>query len=158
MNHILSLSLNGEPVQVLAAASDSLLDVLREKLDFTGAKRSCDSGDCGTCTVLLDGQPVRACLTCALTVEGREVVTVEGLSQDGRLTPLQEAFKQHGGTQCGYCTPGMIVTASALLRGNPHPRREEIAQAMSGNLCRCGCYEEITQAILDVAEHGEGKG
>jgi len=155
MTHILSFQLNGAPVQALAKPSDSLLDVLRERLDVTSPKRGCDSGDCGACTVLLEGKAVRACLTCALTVEGKQVVTVEGLSQDGKLQPLQEAFVAHGGSQCGFCTSGMLVSATALLAKNPHPQRHEIAQEMSGNLCRCGCYEEITQAILDTARKGE---
>lgn len=155
MTHILSFHLNGAPVQALVKPSDSLLDVLREKLDVTSPKRGCDSGDCGACTVLLDGKTVRACLTCALTVEGKQVVTVEGLAHNGRLQPLQEAFVAHGSSQCGFCTPGMIVTAAALLEKNPHPQRQEIAQEMSGNLCRCGCYEEITQAILATARKGD---
>lgn len=155
MNHILSFHLNGSPVQALVSPSDSLLDVLREKLDVTSPKRGCDSGDCGACTVLLDGTAVRACLTCALTVEGKQVVTVEGLSQDGKLQPLQESFVSHGGSQCGFCTSGMLISATALLAKNLHPQRQEIAQEMSGNLCRCGCYEEITQAILDTARKGD---
>ncbi len=155
MTHILTFQLNGSPVQALATSTDSLLDVLREKLDVTSPKRGCDSGDCGACTVLLDGRPVRACLTCALTVEGREVVTVEGLSRDGRLQPLQEAFMVHGASQCGYCTSGMLISATALLAKNPHPARREIARGMAGNLCRCGCYEEITHAILATAEEDE---
>ncbi|MBU4276331.1 MAG: (2Fe-2S)-binding protein [Proteobacteria bacterium] len=155
MTHILSFQLNGAPVQALVKPSDSLLDVLREKLDVTSPKRGCDSGDCGACTVLLEGKAVRACLTCALTVENKQVVTVEGLSQDGKLQPLQEAFMAHGGSQCGYCTSGMLISATALLAKSPHPQRQDIAQEMSGNLCRCGCYEEITQAILDTARKGE---
>jgi aerobic-type carbon monoxide dehydrogenase small subunit (CoxS/CutS family) len=155
MTHILTFQLNGLPVQALATSTDSLLDVLREKLDVTSPKRGCDSGDCGACTVLLDGRPVRACLTCALIVEGKEVVTVEGLGRDGRLRPLQEAFMAHGATQCGYCTPGMLISAAALLKKNPHPARQEIAREMAGNLCRCGCYEEITRAVLATAEEEE---
>ncbi|MCB2190051.1 MAG: (2Fe-2S)-binding protein [Deltaproteobacteria bacterium] len=155
MTHILSFTLNGAPVQALVKPSDSLLDVLRERLDVTSPKRGCDSGDCGACTVLLEGKAVRACLTCALTVEGKQVITVEGLSQNGKLQPLQEAIISHGGTQCGFCTSGMLISATALLAKSPHPQRQEIAEEMSGNLCRCGCYEEITQAILDTARKGE---
>ena len=155
MTYILSFNLNGSLVQALASSTDSLLDVLREKLDVTSPKRGCDSGDCGACTVLLEGRPVRACLTCALTVEGKEVVTVEGLNQDGRLRPLQKAFMTHGATQCGYCTPGMLISATALLDQSPHPERGEVAREMAGNLCRCGCYEEITHAILATAEENE---
>jgi carbon-monoxide dehydrogenase small subunit len=155
MTHILTFRLNGAPVQALATSTDSLLDVLREKLDVTSPKRGCDSGDCGACTVMLDGRPVRACLTCALTVEGKEVVTVEGLSRNGRLMPLQEAFVAHGASQCGYCTSGMLISATALLAKNPHPARPEISREMAGNLCRCGCYDEITSAVLAAADKDE---
>lgn len=155
MAHILSFQLNGVPVQTLVKSTDSLLDVLREKMDVTSPKRGCESGDCGACTILLEGRSVRACLTLALTVEGKQVLTVESLAQDGPLQPLQEAFVAHGASQCGYCTSGMLISATALLKKNPHPQRQEIASEMAGNLCRCGCYEEITQAILATAEKGD---
>lgn len=151
MKQILSFTLNGSPVDVIATATETLLDVLREKLGVTGPKRGCDDGDCGTCTVLIDGEPVRSCLTIALTVQGKEVLTVEGLSADGELHPLQKAFHEHGAFQCGFCTPGMLMSAKALLDSNPNPSRDEIRLYMSGNLCRCGGYEEVVEAIQAVA-------
>jgi aerobic carbon-monoxide dehydrogenase small subunit len=151
MKQILSFTLNGSPVDVVVTPTETLLDVLREKLGVTGPKRGCDDGDCGTCTVLLDGEPVRSCLTIALTVDGREVLTVEGLSVNGDLHPLQKAFHEHGAFQCGFCTPGMLMSAKALLDHNPNPSRTEIREYMSGNLCRCGSYEEIIEAIQAVA-------
>lgn len=151
MKQILSFTLNGSPVDVVVTATETLLDVLREKLGVTGPKRGCDDGDCGTCTVLIDGQPVRSCLTIALTVQGKSVLTVEGLSADGNLHPLQKAFHEHGAFQCGFCTPGMLMSAKALLDSNPHPSRDEIRLYMSGNLCRCGSYEEVIEAIQAVA-------
>jgi aerobic-type carbon monoxide dehydrogenase small subunit (CoxS/CutS family) len=151
MKQILSFVLNGSPVDVVVTPTETLLDVLREKLGVTGPKRGCDDGDCGTCTVLIDGQPVRSCLTIALTVGGKSVLTVEGLSQNGDLHPLQKAFHEHGAVQCGFCTPGMLVTAKALLDTYPNPTRDEIRGYMSGNLCRCGSYEEIVEAIQAVA-------
>ena len=156
MKQILSFTLNGSPVDVVATPTETLLDVLREKLGVTGPKRGCDDGDCGTCTVLIDGEPVRSCLTIALTVAGKEVLTVEGLSVDGELHPLQKAFHEHGAFQCGFCTPGMLMSAKALLDHNPNPSRDEIRLYMSGNLCRCGSYEEVVEAIQAVA-NGEYK-
>jgi carbon-monoxide dehydrogenase small subunit len=149
--HVLSFILNGLPVDVLAKPTDTLLDVLRENLRVTGPKRGCDDGDCGACTVLIDGEPVRSCLTIALTVTGKEVMTVEGLSKNGKLHPLQQAFHELGAFQCGFCTPGMLMSAKSLLGKNPNPNREEIVEHMSGNLCRCGSYEEVIEAIQAVA-------
>jgi carbon-monoxide dehydrogenase small subunit len=151
MKQILSFTLNGSQVDVVATATETLLDVLREKLGVTGPKRGCDDGDCGTCTVLIDGEPVRSCLTIALTVQGKDVLTVEGLSVNGELHPLQKAFHEHGAFQCGFCTPGMLMSAKALLDSNPDPSRDEIRLYMSGNLCRCGSYEEVIEAIQAVA-------
>ena len=151
MKQILSFVLNGSAVDVIATPTETLLDVLREKLGVTGPKRGCDDGDCGTCTVLIDGEPIRSCLTIALTVAGKEVLTVEGLSVDGNLHPLQKAFHEHGAFQCGFCTPGMLMSAKALLEENPNPSRDEIRTYMSGNLCRCGSYEEVIEAIQAVA-------
>jgi len=151
MKQILSFVLNGSAVDVIATPTETLLDVLREKLGVTGPKRGCDDGDCGTCTVLIDGEPIRSCLTIALTVAGKEVLTVEGLSVDGNLHPLQKAFHEHGAFQCGFCTPGMLMSAKALLEENPNPSRDEIRTYMSGNLCRCGSYEEVVEAIQAVA-------
>ena len=151
MKQILSFTLNGSEVDVIVTPTETLLDVLREKLGVTGPKRGCDDGDCGTCTVLIDGEPVRSCLTIALTVQGKNVLTVEGLTVDGDLHPLQKAFYEHGAFQCGFCTPGMLMSAKALLDSNPNPSRDEIRVYMSGNLCRCGSYEEVVEAIQAVA-------
>ena len=151
MKQILSFTLNGSEVDVIVTPTETLLDVLREKLGVTGPKRGCDDGDCGTCTVIIDGEPVRSCLTIALTVQGKSVLTVEGLSVDGDMHPLQKAFHEHGAFQCGFCTPGMLMSAKALLDSNPNPSRDEIRIYMSGNLCRCGGYEEIVEAIQAVA-------
>jgi carbon-monoxide dehydrogenase small subunit len=156
MKHILSFTLNGSPVDVLVKPTETLLDVLREQLGVIAPKRGCDSGDCGTCTVLIDGEPIRSCLTIALTVAGKEIVTVEGLSIDGELHPLQKAFHERGASQCGFCTPGMLMSAKALLDKNPNPSDNEIVDFMSGNLCRCGTYVEVAEAIQAVSS-GERK-
>lgn len=151
MKHILSFTLNGTPVDVLVTPTESLLDILREKLGVTGPKRGCDDGECGACTVLVDGAPTRACLTLGLTVSGRNVMTVEGLMVGTALHPLQKAFHEHGAFQCGFCTSGMLMSAKALLDTNPKPSRAEIRAHMSGNLCRCGSYDEVVEAIQAVA-------
>jgi len=151
MKYVLSFNLNGLPVDTLVKATDTLLDVLREKLNVVSAKRGCDNGDCGACTVLVNGEPVRACLTIGLTAAGKNVQTVEGLQRDGKLHPLQQAFHEHYAAQCGFCTPGMLMSAKALLDKNPKPTREQIVEGISGNLCRCGAYVEIVEAIQAVA-------
>ncbi len=156
MKHILSFTLNDSPVDVLVKSTETLLDVLREQLGVTAPKRGCDSGDCGTCTVLIDGEPIRSCLTIALTVAGKEIVTVEGLSIEGELHPLQKAFHERGASQCGFCTSGMLMSAKALLDKNPNPSDNEIVDFMSGNLCRCGTYVEVAEAIQAVSS-GERK-
>ncbi|MGE5588981.1 MAG: (2Fe-2S)-binding protein [Clostridia bacterium] len=146
-----SFKVNGRPVEAEVSAGDRLIDVLREGLRLTGTKEGCGIGECGACTVLLDGKAVNSCLVPALQVEGCEVETVEGLAKDGRLHPLQEAFIDHTAVQCGFCTPGMLMSAAALIRENPRPTREEIARAISGNLCRCTGYHQIISAIEDAA-------
>jgi carbon-monoxide dehydrogenase small subunit len=156
MKYPLSFTLNGFSVDALVKPTDTLLDVLREKLGVVSVKRGCDTGDCGACAVLLNGEPVRSCLTIALTAAGKAVETVEGISQDGKLHPLQQSFHEHYAAQCGFCTPGMLMSAKALLNKNPKPTRQEIVEAISGNLCRCGAYQEIVEAIEAVA-HGQGK-
>ena len=156
MKQILAFTLNGSLVEVLVKPSDTLLDVLREQLAVMGPKRGCDSGDCGTCTVLINGESMRSCLTIALTVTGKEVVTIEGVEKNGELDPLQKAFHEHGASQCGFCTSGMIISAKALLEKTPDPSRDEIVEYMSGNLCRCGTYVEVIEAIQSVAS-GKGK-
>lgn len=151
MKYMLSFILNGSPVDVLVNPTDTLLDVLREKLNILSPKRGCETGDCGACTVLLNGEPVRSCLTISLTAEGKEVTTVEGLTtKEGKLHPLQLSFIEHNATQCGFCTPGMLLSAKALLDNKSKPTREEIIEAISGNICRCGTYVEIVEAIQAV--------
>ena len=148
------LNVNGHPHTVTVASHRSLLDVLREDLDLTGAKRGCDRGECGSCTVLLDGKPVYACITLVGQVRGRSVLTVEGLASDGRLDPVQQAFLDEDGGQCGYCTPGFLMSARALLDANPHPSDGEIREALSGNLCRCNAYGRILQSVRTAAQRG----
>ncbi len=152
MKYPLSFQLNGSTVDVLVKPTETLLDVLRDKLSVMSPKRGCDTGECGTCTVLLDGEPIRSCLTIALTAAGRKVETVEGLMKGGKLHPLQEAFQEHYAAQCGFCTPGMLMSAKGLLDQKPRPSREEIVEAVSGNLCRCGCYQEIVEAVQAAAQ------
>jgi aerobic-type carbon monoxide dehydrogenase small subunit (CoxS/CutS family) len=140
-------TLNGEEVDVSFAPYKTLLEVLREDLGHTGTKHGCELGECGACAVLLDGQPVLSCLVLALECNSRQVLTVEGLAQDANLHPLQEAFADLGAAQCGYCTPGILVTAKALLDENPHPSRDQIRESLSGNLCRCTGYLQIFEAV-----------
>jgi aerobic-type carbon monoxide dehydrogenase small subunit (CoxS/CutS family) len=148
----LSLSVNGEPAEALFAPYKTLLEVLREELGLTGTKHGCELGECGACTVLLDGAPVLSCLTLALECDGRSVQTIEGLARGPELHPLQAAFADFGGSQCGYCTPGVIMTAKALLERNPSPTQQEIKEATAGNLCRCTGYNQIVEAIEGAAE------
>jgi len=147
----LNLSVNGETVEASFAPYKTLLEVLREDLALTGTKHGCELGECGACTVLIDGEPQLSCLVLALECEGRAVQTIEGLARGPELHPLQAAFTDFGGSQCGYCTPGVIMTAAALLERNPHPTREEIKEATAGNLCRCTGYNQIVEAIEDAA-------
>ena len=151
-----TLTINGEQRQVETAANQTLLYLLRDDLGLTGTKDGCREGECGECTVLLDGEPVNSCMVLAVEVDGRQVLTVEGLAQEGQLSPLQEAFMEHNAIQCGFCTPGMLMSAKALLDANPRPTREEIREAISGNLCRCTGYQKIVDAIEAVAR-GEYK-
>jgi len=144
---VVELIVNGASRKVEADAGRSLLSVLRDDLDLTGAKYGCGEGQCGACTVLLDGVAVRSCVTSLRAAAGKRVTTIEGLETDGRLHPLQEAFLEAEAMQCGYCTPGMIVSGAALLRGNRNPARAEILRAMEGNVCRCGTYPRIVLAV-----------
>ncbi len=146
-----SFRLNGQPVEPSCPPERILLDLLREELRLTGTKRGCDLGTCGCCTVLVDGRPTLSCLTLARLVDGRSVDTIEGLSPAQGLSPVQRSFVEHGATQCGFCTPGFVVTATALLRRNPHPSRAEIEGAIAGNLCRCTGYRKIVEAIEAAA-------
>jgi len=149
---ILGFTLNGRPVEVAVKPGRTLVQVLREDLGHTGAKRACNSGACSACTVLLDGAPVNACSVLAVQAQGREVATIEGLAEGAKLHPLQDAFLDEGGLQCGFCTPGMILTAKALLDGNPDPTATEVREAITGNLCRCTGYVKIVDSILTAAE------
>ena len=154
----LKLSVNGEEAAVSFAPYKTLLEVLREDMNLTGTKHGCELGECGACAVLIDGEPRLSCLTLALECEGRLIQTVEGLAQGTKLHPLQAAFADHGGSQCGYCTPGMLMTAKALLDKEPQPSRERIREAIAGNICRCTGYNQIVEAIEAAAtELARGK-
>ena len=147
----LALTVNGERAETLFAPYKTLLEVLREDLALTGTKHGCELGECGACTVLLDGAPVLSCLVLGVECEGRSIQTIEGLARGPELHPLQAAFADFGGSQCGYCTPGVIMAAKALLEANPRPTREQIKEATAGNLCRCTGYQQIVDAIEDAA-------
>ena len=151
---IVKLTVNNELFEVAINLNRTLLEVLREELSLTGTKESCGQGACGSCTVLLDGLPVRSCLLLAVEAEGREITTIEGLSQGEKLHPVQEAFIEHHAIQCGFCSPGMILTATALLEDNPKPTENEIRHALSGNICRCTGYAKIIGAVKSLADSG----
>lgn len=151
MKRVLSFTLNGDPVEVVCKDNMTLLDLLRDKLGLTGTKKGCEQGECGACTVMLDGKPVNSCCTLAVECEGRDVVTVEGIAKNGQLHPIQKQFIEKWALQCGYCTPGMIMSAKALLDVNPHPTELEIREAIEGNLCRCTGYAKIVEAIQAAA-------
>jgi aerobic-type carbon monoxide dehydrogenase small subunit (CoxS/CutS family) len=156
MDETTEFTLNGKPVRVATDGQRKLLWVLRYDLGLTGSKVGCGQGICGACTVLVDGDPVRSCSTPVGDVKGKEVVTIEGLTRDGELHPVQKAFMEHDGFQCGFCTPGMILQAVGLLRENPRPSREEILKSMEDNLCRCGAHTRIVAAIESVAQGAAG--
>jgi len=149
--HKISLTVNGEHYEVEVEANRTLLQLLREDLELTGTKLACERGDCGLCTVLLDGVPTKSCLVLAVEVDGRDVTTIEGLAENGQLSPVQRAFIKHGAVQCGFCTPALILAAEALLKRNPNPTEEEVKEAVGGILCRCTGYRQIIDAILDAA-------
>ena len=153
----LTLTLNGQPYAAAVEPWVTLLDLLRERAGLTGAKKGCDHGQCGACTVLIDGQRINSCLKLAVSVDGCSVTTIEGLGQDGGLDPLQQAFMDHDAFQCGYCTPGQICSARALISEGHAKTRDEIRELMSGNLCRCGAYTNITDAIVAVLAQEGGK-
>jgi carbon-monoxide dehydrogenase small subunit len=154
----LEMTLNGAPVSVEIEPGELLADVLRDRLGLIGTKIACGEGECGACTVLVDGVGVTSCIYPAMKAHGRQVLTIEGLSEGRELHPIQVAFVAHAAAQCGYCTPGFIMAAKALLDENPDPAREEIKQAISGNLCRCTGYYQIVDAIEDAAEQMRGEG
>jgi nicotinate dehydrogenase subunit A len=154
MANIIKLRVNGVLHEINADPQTSLLSVLRDRLDLTGTKYGCGEAQCGACTVLIDGSPRRSCVTAVGTAANRHITTIEGLDHHGRLHPVQKAFLEEDALQCGYCTPGMILSAVAFLKSNPHPTEQEIAQAMEGNICRCGTYPRIVAAIQRAARKG----
>ena len=152
--HTIQLTVNGRKETVDVPASMTLLRMLREKLALTGTKNGCEAGECGACTVLLDGEPVNSCMVLAVECDGHEVYTVEGLTENGALEKLQEAFIDKNAIQCGFCTPGMLISAYALLQRNPHPSEEAIQEALVGNLCRCTGYQRIIKAVAEASVSG----
>lgn len=154
MNHDISLVVNGEPYRLSVPSHRTLLQVLREQLVLTGTKNGCEAGECGACTVLMNGEPVNSCMVLAPEADGADIVTIEGLVQDSQLDPLQEAFLASGATQCGYCTPGILINARALLDRNPSPTEMQVREALVGNLCRCTGYLRIFDAVQMAARSG----
>ena len=154
--HVVNIEVNGEAQSAEVSARRLLSDFLRDDLHLTGTKRGCETGTCGACSVLVDGEVIKSCLMLAVQVDGRAVTTVEGLSQGEKLHPLQESFMQCGGLQCGYCTPGMLMTACAMLAHNPQPTQDEVRHGLSGNLCRCTGYTQIVESILIASEKMHG--
>ncbi|MCK5835660.1 MAG: (2Fe-2S)-binding protein [Desulfobacula sp.] len=143
----ITLDINDKPCEVMVYPNDTLLEVLRDELDLTGSKESCGEGVCGSCTIQMDGKPVRSCLTLALEAQGTKIKTVEGLANEEELSDLQQSFIDHGAVQCGFCTPGMLITADALLKENPRPDKKTIRKALAGNICRCTGYAKIIEAV-----------
>lgn len=153
MKQLVTLHVNGEDHELALAPHRTLLDVLREDLGLIGAKRGCDTGECGACTVLIDGKPMTSCLVLAVTARGKRIETVESMAQDGQLHPLQQSFIDHGAVQCGFCTPGMLLVGKTLLEQNPNPSEEEIRTAIAGNICRCTGYIKIVEAIRATGQN-----
>jgi carbon-monoxide dehydrogenase small subunit len=156
--YLIQLVVNGDLRTVLVRANMLLVNVLRERFDLTGTKKGCEMGNCGSCTVLLDGKPVDSCLVLAVEADGHEITTIEGVAQSDELDRLQDSFVEKAAIQCGYCTPGMILSAKALLTRNPHPTEHEVRAAIAGNLCRCTGYVNIVKAVLAAAENSEKRG
>jgi carbon-monoxide dehydrogenase small subunit len=150
-NHRIILKVNGEVEQVDVPSHMTLLQMLREKLALTGTKNGCSAGECGACTVMMNGEPINSCMVLAVECEGADIVTVEGLAHDGVLDPVQQTIIEHGGVQCGFCTPGMLISARALLNRNPDPDEDEVREALVGNLCRCTGYLRIVDSVKDAA-------
>lgn len=156
MSRTITLLVNDLSYSVDVDPDDLLVDVLREKLGLTGTKKGCGTGDCGACTVIMDGRLVTSCLVLAIAAQGKSILTIEGLEKDGQLHPIQTSFLEHHAVQCGYCTPGLVLATKALLDETPHPTEEEIRLGISGNLCRCTGYQKIVEAVQAVAEKSEG--
>jgi len=157
MNTLITCTVNGQEHTVLADTRDTLLDLLRERIGLTGTKEGCGNGNCGTCTVLIDGAAVNACLVLAREAPGRDIVTIEGLAPRGELHAIQRALVEHGGTQCGFCTPGIVLSAKALLDDNPSPTPHDVRHAIAGNICRCTGYDKIVDAIIAAARQARGE-
>lgn len=154
MKHLIDIKVNGETYEIAVDPRETLLDAIRDDIGLTGTKKGCDMGQCGTCTVIFDGKAVNSCLVLAVEAKGKDILTIEGLAKGTKLHPIQEAFINHGAIQCGFCTPGMIMSAKALLDENPNPTEEEVKKAVAGNLCRCTGYIKILEAIQAVAHKG----
>jgi carbon-monoxide dehydrogenase small subunit len=150
MKTAIELNINGDSYEILVSPNNTLLEILREKLGLMGTKRGCDLGACGACTVLVDGEAALSCVMLALDAVGKKITTIEGLSETGQLHPLQQTFVDQGALQCGFCTPGMILTAQAILQEDPHPTEETIKKKMAGNLCRCTGYKKVVEAVMSV--------
>jgi carbon-monoxide dehydrogenase small subunit len=153
MKHPIKLTVNGEVYELLVEPNELLLDVLRNRLDLTGTKEGCGTGDCGACTVIVDSKSVNSCLMLAIEADGKEILTIEGLAKNGELDPIQKAFVNEGAIQCGFCTPGVVLSAKSLLDENPHPTEEEIKIWIAGNLCRCTGYVKIIKAIQVASQN-----
>jgi len=149
---LVTFKVNGDTLEAYIQPGDTLLNVIREDLGLTGSKKGCGTGECGACTVILNGKAVPSCLVLAASIEGAAIVTIEGIAENGKLHPLQQAFIDHQATQCGFCTPGFILSAKAYLDENPFPTREEVEEALLGNLCRCTGYKKIVDAVMSVVE------
>ena len=152
MHHLINLKINGETYKLNIKSNILLLDLIRDEIGLTGTKRGCDTGECGACTVLIDGKPVNSCLVLAVEANGKNILTIEGLAENGQLHPLQEAFIEEGAVQCGFCTPGILLSAKVLLDVNSNPKEEEIKKAIASNLCRCTGYIKIIKAIISAAK------
>ena len=150
--YLITLNVNGDAHTILVKGNAVLTNVLRDQLDLTGTKKGCELGDCGSCTVLLDGQPVDSCLVLAVEADGRQITTIEGVAANGALDAIQESMINHAAVQCGYCTPGMVLSAKALLTRNPHPTEPQVREAIAGNLCRCTGYVHIVEAVLAASQ------
>lgn len=158
VKQLIELSINGRIYEVPVSPRDLLVDVIRKKVGLTGTKKGCGQGDCGACTVLMDGEPVLSCITLAIACQGKRITTIEGLvAEDGKLHPIQQSFVDHGAVQCGFCTPGMILASKALLDRNPQPNENEIKRGIAGNICRCTGYKKIVEAIGAAAETMSGE-